>query len=249
VNSVPPAVQDDPQGTPPSVDDMFSADPYANRFLSTGREFLKEANLYDYRNRVYSAELGRFLQTDPIRFDAGDGNLYRYVANNPMNWVDPLGLITVVIPGAGPQNSGSNGDFVNRVSNMHPDAQQFGRHQRDQQRALDAIKDALAKNPCEEVNIYGYSRGGVGALELADKLNQAGIPVDNLILVDPVTVTGNGGGLNVPSNVRNAESHYQGSPRQGLLDFPGTPLNNPGPGRSNIQYPGPHQNMPRQFQR
>jgi RHS repeat-associated protein len=70
---------------------MFSVDSYANRFLSTGREFLKEANLYDYRNRVYSAELGRFLRTDPIRFDAGDVNLYRYVANNPVNWVDPLG--------------------------------------------------------------------------------------------------------------------------------------------------------------
>jgi RHS repeat-associated protein len=92
VNSVPPAVQDDPQGAPPSVDDMFSADPYANRFLYTGREFLKEANLYDYRNRVYSAELGRFLQTDPIRFDAGDGNLYRYVANNLVNAIDPFGL-------------------------------------------------------------------------------------------------------------------------------------------------------------
>jgi YD repeat-containing protein len=38
---------------PPSVDDMFSADPYANRFLYTGREFLKEANLYDYRNRAW----------------------------------------------------------------------------------------------------------------------------------------------------------------------------------------------------
>jgi RHS repeat-associated protein len=85
-------VQDDPQGNPPSVDDMFSADPYANRFLYTGREFLKEANLYDYRNRVYSAELGRFLQTDPIRFEAGDGNLYRYVFNNPINFIDPLGL-------------------------------------------------------------------------------------------------------------------------------------------------------------
>jgi RHS repeat-associated protein len=85
-------VQDDPQGNPPSVDDMFSADPYANRFLYTGREFLKEANLYDYRNRVYSAELGRFLQSDPIRFDAGDGNLYRYVENDPVNWTDALGL-------------------------------------------------------------------------------------------------------------------------------------------------------------
>jgi RHS repeat-associated protein len=77
---------------PPSVDDMFSADPYANRFLYTGREFLKEANLYDYRNRVYSAELGRFLQKDPIRFDAGDVNLYRYVKNYVTRLIDPFGL-------------------------------------------------------------------------------------------------------------------------------------------------------------
>jgi RHS repeat-associated protein len=84
VKSVPPAVQDDPQGNPPSVDNLFSAYPHANRFLSTGREFLKEANLDDYRNRLYSAELGRFLQTDPIRFDAGDGNLYRYVEKDPV---------------------------------------------------------------------------------------------------------------------------------------------------------------------
>jgi RHS repeat-associated protein len=74
------------------VEDMFSADPYANRFLYTGREFLKEANLYDYRNRVYSAELGRFLQTDPIRFEAGDGNIYRYVFNSPTMQLDSMGL-------------------------------------------------------------------------------------------------------------------------------------------------------------
>jgi RHS repeat-associated protein len=76
---------------------MFSTHPYANRFLYTGREFLKEANLYDYRNRVYSAELGRFLQSDPIRFDAGDGNLYRYVANRPTVVIDPDGRDMVMI--------------------------------------------------------------------------------------------------------------------------------------------------------
>jgi RHS repeat-associated protein len=219
-------------------------------FLSHGAHGVQtDANgLIHMRARYYSVETRRFLNADPIGF-AGGLNWYAYVSNNPVNWIDPLGLITVVIPGAGPQNSGSNGDFVNRVSNMHSDAQQFGRHQRDQQRALEAFKKALANDPCEEVNIYGYSRGGVGALELAEKLREAGIPVDNLVLVDPVTVTGNGGGLNVPDNVRNAESHYQGSPRQGPLDFPGTPLNNPGPGRSNFTYPGPHQNMPGQFTR
>ena len=67
-----------------------------NRFMFTGREWLKEVGLYDYRNRAYSQDLGRFLQTDPIRFDAGDVNLYRYVGNNPLNSVDPNGTLNVV---------------------------------------------------------------------------------------------------------------------------------------------------------
>ena len=65
---------------------------FENRFLFTGRELLRDAGIYDYRNRVYSSSLGRFLQTDPIRFQAGDVNIYRYVSNNPVNWTDPLGL-------------------------------------------------------------------------------------------------------------------------------------------------------------
>jgi RHS repeat-associated protein len=63
-----------------------------NRFMFTGREWLKELCLYDYRNRLYSADLGRFLQTDPLRFKAGDVNLYRYVGNSPVDLVDPKGL-------------------------------------------------------------------------------------------------------------------------------------------------------------
>lgn len=67
------------------------ASPRGNRFLFTGREWLSQVGLYDYRNRVYSAQIGRFLQTDPIRFAAGDTNIYRYVSNNAVNWVDPEG--------------------------------------------------------------------------------------------------------------------------------------------------------------
>jgi RHS repeat-associated protein len=65
---------------------------FANRFLFTGREYLPEIGLYDYRNRTYHPVLGRFLQTDPLRFDADDLNLYRYVFNNPVNLSDPLGF-------------------------------------------------------------------------------------------------------------------------------------------------------------
>ena len=37
-----------------------------NRFLYTGREWVAEAGLYDYRNRVYSPKLGRFVQVDQM---------------------------------------------------------------------------------------------------------------------------------------------------------------------------------------
>jgi hypothetical protein len=53
---------------------------------------LQEVSLYDYRNRVYSADLGRFLQTDPMSFAAGDWNLYRYVGNGVAMFGDPYGL-------------------------------------------------------------------------------------------------------------------------------------------------------------
>ena len=61
-------------------------------WLFTGRRFDKESGLYHYRARTYSAELGRFLQMDPIKFDAGDPNIFRYVGNDPVNGWDPFGL-------------------------------------------------------------------------------------------------------------------------------------------------------------
>lgn len=52
------------------------------------------------RNRWYSPSLGKFVSRDPIRYDAGDVNQYRFVGNNPMNGVDPEGLriVRVSIP-------------------------------------------------------------------------------------------------------------------------------------------------------
>lgn len=67
---------------------------YGNRFLFTGREYISQIALYDYRNRMYPPSYGRFLQTDPKRFGAGDFNLYRYALNSPTDWIDPDGLKT-----------------------------------------------------------------------------------------------------------------------------------------------------------
>ena len=63
----------------------------ANPFTYTGREWDKETGLYYYRARYYDPKVGRFISKDPIGL-AGGINLYSYVGNNPVNWIDPLGL-------------------------------------------------------------------------------------------------------------------------------------------------------------
>jgi RHS repeat-associated protein len=68
-----------------------ASDPnHPNRFMFTGREFDKETGLYYYRARYYNPQIGRFLQTDPVGYDAGM-NVYRYCSNNPLGLRDPFG--------------------------------------------------------------------------------------------------------------------------------------------------------------
>jgi len=62
------------------------------RYKFTGREFDAEIELYYYRARYYDAKVGRFIGQDPLKFAAGDANLYRYVANEPLSFTDPSGL-------------------------------------------------------------------------------------------------------------------------------------------------------------
>ena len=64
-----------------------------NPFTFTGREWDKETGLYYYRARYYDAKVGRFVSKDPIGLAGGDINLYSYVGNNPVRYVDPLGLL------------------------------------------------------------------------------------------------------------------------------------------------------------
>lgn len=60
-------------------------------FAYTGRDWDEDLNLQYNRARWFDPNSGRWLGEDPIRFEAGDPNLHRYVLNSPVNFTDPTG--------------------------------------------------------------------------------------------------------------------------------------------------------------
>ena len=124
-----------------------------NRFLFTGREYLADLALYDYRHRFYSPSLGRFLQTDPLRFDAGDVNLYRYVENLPTFLRDAFGL-------AAAQQTKPGDDVTERLWQV---ALEKLKNVRDAEKFVKTLADAVDRNnPAKIKDILG----------LTGKLNQ-----------------------------------------------------------------------------
>jgi len=71
-----------------------------NPFWFSSQLHDEDTDIYSYVRRPYSPTLQRWPNHDPIG-ERGGINLYGYVANNPVNYIDPLGE-NLGIPGASP---------------------------------------------------------------------------------------------------------------------------------------------------
>jgi len=89
----------DLQGTPivynPSNNIRSGGSIYGIRHLFTGQQWYSELGLYDLLSRLYSPDIGRFIQADPTGFNGDATNLYRYCGNNALTHSDPTGELTL----------------------------------------------------------------------------------------------------------------------------------------------------------
>lgn len=62
-----------------------------NHYRFSSKEWDSNSGMYYFGYRFYDPNLQRWLNQDPIG-ELGGLNLYDYVGNNPVNWIDSLGL-------------------------------------------------------------------------------------------------------------------------------------------------------------
>jgi RHS repeat-associated protein len=65
---------------------------FSDRYKWTGREYDAATGLQYNRARFYDPTAGRWISQDPLGFDAGDNNLYRYTKNESVSGTDSSGL-------------------------------------------------------------------------------------------------------------------------------------------------------------
>jgi len=60
----------------------------------------RDTGLVRFGYRDYDPEACRWTAKDPMLFEGGDTDLYGYVLNDPVNWIDPEGLWGIVVGGS-----------------------------------------------------------------------------------------------------------------------------------------------------
>jgi len=90
-----------PYGEATVIDADFSSDADGvsdvdNAYLFTGRRLDEETGLYYFRNRYFGAQIGRFVNRDPILYDGNQMSLYEFVGSKPTVSLDPTGTVVVV---------------------------------------------------------------------------------------------------------------------------------------------------------
>jgi RHS repeat-associated protein len=119
-----------------------------------GQYYDSQSGLYYNHNRYYNPELGRYMEPDPTGLDSGL-NPYAYTNNNPVNAVDPSGLMQVLHQCNGDcEDGGAGGDygFGGFVSDSR-DSEDYGFGGFDNNTGNSGLSESQNSSPVGNINI------------------------------------------------------------------------------------------------
>lgn len=161
---------------------ILDTNPGFQPFGFAGGLYDPDTKLTRFRTRDYDPETGRWTAKDPLRFSGGDTNLLAYLANGPVDSVDPFGFINILVGGGGSATAptgieGSGGIVFNPgLFGQQADIGVFG-----------SIGAGGGVNVSGDV-FLGFVRGGIENVGgLTANINLTLGPVSITTLTNPVT--------------------------------------------------------------
>ena len=175
------------------------------------------------------------MSVDPLSKEYPWNSTYAYAENDVIRSIDLDGLEKVIIIGGADLSSGfadpsSTSQAIEKSIQAYAKRNNLDKTKTmltlknyfdvldDLHIAMEAEKFLEDREEGEPVVIYGYSRGGVAALEVAEWLEKKGIDIDLLITVD--VADGPASSLKsrkVPDNVKENVNFFQRTPSFPLL--------------------------------
>ncbi len=93
----------------------------SQKYLYNGKELQKELDWYDYGFRQYDPAIARFTTIDPLTVKNNSQSGFVYAANNPIRFIDYMGLDTLLVDKKGrfaeESIKGGDNDVIVKVSN------------------------------------------------------------------------------------------------------------------------------------
>jgi len=90
-------------------------------FRFAGGLYDKDTKLTRFGYRDYDSYTGKWTAKDPIDFSGGDSNLYGYVLNDPINWIDSDGLMSFPWNKGKTIGNGKSGYITSKVGKWYID--------------------------------------------------------------------------------------------------------------------------------